>query len=306
MNINKSLEKILEEAVVCGELKLPGRRLKELPKIVRKFNLRDTVFADLSKNRFSELPEDVCSFPFLEKLIIYHNVIKYIPEAVFNLHSLQYLDLRNNQLQSLGKEICFLPLKILLVSNNRLTSLPEEVGRLDTLTELDAAFNQIGMLPVRMGDLKNLRTLNLRNNQLVYLPRDFFSLRLSSLDISSNKISVLSPELHQMNTLITFNVSNNPLTSPPAVLCSHGLIHIFKYLEMMASKDDKNENSKKLTSIRQTGHAATIPQDGIDKKRQPYILNFRNEIKSESTASGMQVIHNDLNLKSNIVSEKFR
>lgn len=69
------------------------------------------------------------------------------------------------------REICFLPLEVLLVSNNRLVSLPEELGRMEQLTELDAACNQITHLPVRIGDLGSLRSLSLRNNQLLYLPK---------------------------------------------------------------------------------------------------------------------------------------
>lgn len=69
------------------------------------------------------------------------------------------------------REICFLPLEVLLVSNNRLVSLPEELGRMEQLTELDAACNQITHLPVRIGDLSSLRSLSLRNNQLLYLPK---------------------------------------------------------------------------------------------------------------------------------------
>lgn len=49
---------------------------------------------DLSKNRFSELPEEVTEFPFLEKLHLYHNAIRIIPETVVMLQSLNYLDLR--------------------------------------------------------------------------------------------------------------------------------------------------------------------------------------------------------------------
>lgn len=69
------------------------------------------------------------------------------------------------------REICFLPLEVLLVSNNRLVSLPEELGRMEQLTELDAACNQITHLPVRIGDLGSLRSLSLRSNQLLYLPK---------------------------------------------------------------------------------------------------------------------------------------
>lgn len=302
MIINKKLEKILEEAVVCGELRLTGRRLKDFPKMAFQYNLGDTVFADLSKNRFIELPEDVCKYPFLEKMIIYQNAIRSIPESVCNMHSLQYLDIRNNQLQSLPKEICFLPLKILLVSNNKLLSLPEEIGRLEWLTELDAAYNQIGILPVRMGDLKSLRSLNLRNNQLVYLPRDMCSLSLITLDLRSNRINSLPPELQQMTSLVYLEVSNNPLTSPPASLCTHGILHIFKYFDMITNKDDKlmetsigstGTGRRAMAQQRQINHAATIPQDGIDRKRLPNSLNLKNEMKSESASVGMQVIHKE-------------
>lgn len=72
---------------------------------------------------------------------------------------------------SLPRELCFLPIQVLLVSNNRLTALPDELGRMENLTELDAACNQISHLPARMSDLKNLKSLSLRNNHLLYLPR---------------------------------------------------------------------------------------------------------------------------------------
>lgn len=71
----------------------------------------------------------------------------------------------------LPREICLLPLQVLLVSNNRLLSLPEELGRMEPLTELDVSCNQITHLPARMSDLKNLKSLSLRSNQLVYLPK---------------------------------------------------------------------------------------------------------------------------------------
>lgn len=125
----------------------------------------------MSRNRFCELPEDVTSFAFLERLLLYHNAIRSIPESVRGLHSLTYLDLRSNQLTVLPREICLLPLQIFLISNNRLTSLPDELGRMSDLTELDAGCNQLTHVPARLSELTNLRSLCLRSNQLVYLPR---------------------------------------------------------------------------------------------------------------------------------------
>lgn len=134
-------------------------------------------FSDLSRNRFCELPEDITSFSFLERLLLYHNAIRSIPESVRSMHSLTYLDLRSNQLTVLPREICYLPLQIFLISNNRLTTLPDELGRMNELTELDAGCNQLTHLPARLNELTNLRSLCLRNNQLMYLPRGKISRR---------------------------------------------------------------------------------------------------------------------------------
>uniref|UniRef100_A0A182NP00 Calponin-homology (CH) domain-containing protein n=1 Tax=Anopheles dirus TaxID=7168 RepID=A0A182NP00_9DIPT len=195
----------------------------------------------LSRNRFCELPEDITCLAFLERLLVYHNTIRSVPETIRGLHSLTYLDLRNNQLSVLPREICALPLQVLLVSNNRLATLPDELGRMEKLTELDAACNQITHLPARMGDLRSMRSLNLRSNQLVYLPRDLTCLQLAFLDISGNKIATLPVELRHMTSLVDLELSNNPLTSPPASLCVRGLVHVFKYLETIASREEKSK-----------------------------------------------------------------
>ncbi|ALC40084.1 Lrch [Drosophila busckii] len=238
--LTRSLERILEEAHFSGELMLANRKLKDFPKTGKSYSLTDTVIADLSRNRFCELPEEITTFAFLETLLLYHNAIRSIPESVKQLSSLTYLDLRSNQLSALPREICFLPLQVLLVSNNRLATLPDELGRLDqTLTDLDASHNQLTALPVRLGELRTLRSLSLRSNQLLYLPREITCLSLVSLDVSNNRIASLPLEIRHMNTLVELQLENNPLTAPPASLCNRGLVHVFKFLETQATKDEK-------------------------------------------------------------------
>jgi len=50
--------------------------------------------ADLSRNRFSEVPADICNCGSLERLNCYHNVIRSLPGAIVQLHNLVYLNLR--------------------------------------------------------------------------------------------------------------------------------------------------------------------------------------------------------------------
>ncbi len=51
-------------------------------------------FSDLSRNKFVELPPECTSFRSLERLLLYHNSIRAIPEEVVHLRALKYLDLR--------------------------------------------------------------------------------------------------------------------------------------------------------------------------------------------------------------------
>lgn len=50
--------------------------------------------SDLSKNRLSDVPSEVCHLVALESLNLYHNCIRSIPDAVISLHSLTSLNLR--------------------------------------------------------------------------------------------------------------------------------------------------------------------------------------------------------------------
>lgn len=53
--LTRSLERILEEAHLSGELKLSGRKLKDFPKVVKtgaQYNLCDTVIA----GKYTKIP----------------------------------------------------------------------------------------------------------------------------------------------------------------------------------------------------------------------------------------------------------
>ncbi|PIK41864.1 hypothetical protein BSL78_21289 [Apostichopus japonicus] len=82
------------------------------------------VETDLSKNKLSELPTDLCGYLSLQNLSCYSNFIRAIPDEIVNLNNLTYLNLSRNQLSTLPVHICNLFLEVLIVSNNKLVSLP--------------------------------------------------------------------------------------------------------------------------------------------------------------------------------------
>ncbi|NWU13906.1 LRCH1 protein, partial [Cephalopterus ornatus] len=190
--------------------------------------------SDLSKNRLTEVPMELCHFVSLETLNLYHNCIKNIPDAIVNLQMLTYLNLSRNQLSSLPACLCGLPLKVLIASNNKLGSLPEEIGQLKQLMELDVSCNEITALPQQIGQLKSLRELNVRRNYLEVLPQELVHLPLVKFDFSCNKVLVIPICFRKMVQLQVLLLENNPLQSPPAQICTKGKVHIFKYLTVQA------------------------------------------------------------------------
>ncbi|XP_068056679.1 DISP complex protein LRCH3 isoform X6 [Anomalospiza imberbis] len=234
---SRSLDRALEEAAVSGTLSLSGRKLRDYPRAsAANHDLSDTTQADLSRNRLSELPAEACHFVSLETLNLYQNCIRYIPETVLNLQSLTFLNISRNQLSTLPVHLCSLPLKVLIASNNKLVSIPEEIGQLRQLTELDVSCNEIQTIPPQIGNLESLRDLNVRRNNLVRLPEELAELPLIRLDFSCNKITTIPVCYRNLRHLQTIMLENNPLQSPPAQICIKGKIHIFKYLNIEACK----------------------------------------------------------------------
>ncbi len=92
----------------------------------------------MSKNHLTELPKEICQYDSLEKLTLYSNLIRSIPDISVNqLKCLKILDLNSNNLSYLPSSLCNLAsLQVLTVNNNRLVSLPEEIGRLEKLIQL--------------------------------------------------------------------------------------------------------------------------------------------------------------------------
>ncbi|XP_060006407.1 DISP complex protein LRCH3 isoform X3 [Lagenorhynchus albirostris] len=233
---SRSLDRALEEAAVTGVLSLSGRKLREFPRGAANHDLTDTTRADLSRNRLSEIPIEACHFVSLENLNLYQNCIRYIPEAILNLQALTFLNISRNQLSTLPVHLCDLPLKVLIASNNKLVSLPEEIGHLRHLTELDVSCNEIQTIPSQIGNLEALRDLNVRRNHLVHLPEELAELPLIRLDFSCNKITTIPVCYRNLRHLQMITLDNNPLQSPPAQICIKGKIHIFKYLNIQACK----------------------------------------------------------------------
>ncbi|CAD5115199.1 DgyrCDS4194 [Dimorphilus gyrociliatus] len=117
---NRYFEKIYEEAVSTGEIKLNGRKLIDYPKIFQKGDLLDTVKCDISDNMYTEVPKKILEYTYLEELDASHNNIR-IEKLPFEMASMniECINLNFNPLKQPPADIAKKGWKHIVKSLNR-------------------------------------------------------------------------------------------------------------------------------------------------------------------------------------------
>jgi Leucine-rich repeat (LRR) protein len=155
-----------------------------------------------------------------------------IPPEIGRCASLLVLNLSNNQLTSIPNEIANIwdqqslrtSLQQLLLYGNALSGpIPAYFGKLFQLKVLDLSNNQLtGEIPPRLDSLKALESLVLFNNRLTgSIPTTLGNLpNLRNLDLFNNQLSgVIPASISGDSALFTLNLGNNRLTGGlPATL----------------------------------------------------------------------------------------
>ncbi|KAM4797931.1 uncharacterized protein ACH125_005068 [Urocitellus parryii] len=117
-----------------------------------------------------------------------------------------------------------LELQVLILSNNLLKKLPQGLGNLKKLRELDIEENKLESLPNEIGYLQDLQNLVLTNNQLTILPKSIGHLtNLTHLSLGDNLLNHLPKEIGTLENLEELYLNDNPnLHSLPfeLALCS--------------------------------------------------------------------------------------
>jgi Leucine-rich repeat (LRR) protein len=99
---------------------------------------------------------------------------------------------------------------------NELSALPEWLGDLKSIRELDVGGNELSVLPEELAELKDLTKLNISMNELSALPEWLGDLKsIRELDVGGNELSVLPEELAELKDLTKLNISRNELNALP-------------------------------------------------------------------------------------------
>ena len=156
------------------------------------------------------------------------------------------LDLAGLKLSDIswGKEV-YQQLSILpnlFLQDNRLTTLPEEIGLCKKLSLLICDNNPLQTLPEAITDCRNLQTLKIANANLSELSAEIFELpHLHTLRIEKNKITHIDDNFLFGSSMSELNLDHNLLTTLPKFIKEMG--------KDIVSVEHNPKDAKSLLSI---------------------------------------------------------
>lgn len=163
--------------------------LTEFPREI--FDLADSLeILNLSGNALTNLPDDLPRLYKLRIIFCSDNLFTELPKVLGQCKSLTMVGFKANQISSVS-DTAFPPmLRWLILTDNRIQSLPGSIGQCTQMQKLMLAGNQLSDLPVELSNCSQLELLRL----------------------SANRCSVLPPWLLTMPRLAWLGLAGNPLT----------------------------------------------------------------------------------------------
>ncbi|MGG6237010.1 leucine-rich repeat-containing protein kinase family protein [Nodosilinea sp. AN01ver1] len=145
---------------------------------------------DLSNNALTTLPDSFAKLHNLRVVFLNNNCFEAVPEVLAQCPSLSMIGLKSNQIATVPAEAVPPQTRWLILTDNRLRSLPDAIGHLPHLQKLMLAGNRLQALPETMAACQNLELIRIAANQLDHLPPWLLSLpRLSWLAYAGNPFS---------------------------------------------------------------------------------------------------------------------
>lgn len=239
--------------------KLPARlnELKALKKITL-LNNRPRGRVRLSKNST------------IKTLAISDDEVDRRPRSYRNLLELQVLDLSRNNLNRFpfpkgGKKITRLvltenqltlndlrkslpKLEDLVLTSNKIVTVPPAIGQFTALKKINLNANQITSLPPEIGKLQKLEQLNLYKNSLTSLPKEIYTLsNLRAIDLYYNQLDQLDTAVRNWSKLEILYLANNRIFTLPDNL---GSLTLLRELYLHHNRLSSIPNLSGLDSLR--------------------------------------------------------
>ncbi|KAK3291505.1 uncharacterized protein B0H64DRAFT_420315 [Chaetomium fimeti] len=181
---------------------------------------------DLSGTGLSSLPANLgTGLPKLKAIFLSNCSFKVFPRELASCPALESVAFRNNGMEEIPEDAFPPPLRCLVLTGNRITTLPSSIGHCGHLQECMVASNQLRDLPDALASCKKLTLLRLSSNRLSALPSWLFTLpELAFLSFGSNPCSSPTTNgLHAPRGLASIAWSDLEVQQPLGAHTSQGL-----------------------------------------------------------------------------------
>jgi hypothetical protein len=141
------------------------------------FSLADSLqVLNLSGNQLTDLPADLHRLKHLQILFCSNNPFTRLPEALARCEQLFFLGFKSCQITEVSPRALPPRLRSLVLTDNRIESLPDELGQFEHLQKLMMAGNQLTSLPSSLAACKKLELVRIAANRIRQLPEWLLSM----------------------------------------------------------------------------------------------------------------------------------
>lgn len=143
--------------------------LKEFPREI--FELAETLeILDLAGNALTALPDDLPRLTRLRVLFCSGNPFEVLPEVLGACPALQMIGFKSCRLHTVPDAALSPTLRWLILTDNRLETLPAGIGRCNGLRKLALAGNRLTALPPEMAACTSLELVRIAANRIAAFP----------------------------------------------------------------------------------------------------------------------------------------
>ncbi|MFN8436898.1 MAG: leucine-rich repeat-containing protein kinase family protein [Cytophagales bacterium] len=192
------------------------------------FELADTLeILDLSQNQLQGIPDDFSTLSKLKIFFASENPISIFPEVLGTCTNLEMIGFKACNIEFIPTNAFPPKLRWLILTQNKISSIPDSLGKCVRLQKCMLAGNQLKTLPETLKNCVNLELLRISANQFDQLPECVLKLpKLAWLATAGNPFCETSLSLTELETLEYSDFEIKEILGQGA----SGIIHLANYI----------------------------------------------------------------------------